>query len=166
MSARPKNSFELKGQTISAGGQTLVLADITAVRRKSIYRPSYVGLIMLVSGLVLWSWGWRDDTTRRQMRQAKFARDYAEIQHQMGTDSSGAAYDSLQPLDINNALRTDALLKNWGLGMLGVGLVYAFARRRQHHIMVTTGGQLSSFYRAKTLREANQIVEEIAAKMG
>jgi hypothetical protein len=166
MSARPQNSFELKGKMITASGQTLALADIAAVRRKSQYRPRRAGLIMFLCGLILLGWGWRDETTERQERQAKFARDYATAEQQMGADGSTAAMDGIQPLDITQALRTDAQLKSWGAGLLGVGLVYALARRRRHDIIVTTGGRVFSIYRAKTQAQANQIVEEIAAKMG
>jgi len=163
MKTRRKNSFELKGKTIIACGQTLALVDIAAVRRKSEYRPRAAGLIMLLCGLILLGWGSHDETAQRQERQTKFARDYAAAE-QSGADSGSIG--DIHPLDISHALQMDAQLKSWGMGLLGVGFVFAFARRTQHRIMVTTSGQTSSIYRAKTLREANQIVEEIAAKMG
>jgi len=166
MSARHKNFFELKGRTIFASGQTLALRDIAAVRRKSEYRPRPAGLILLLCGLIMLAWGWRDETTQQQEKKTKFARDYANAEQQMSADPNSTAMDSVQPLDISHALQMDAQLKNWGMGLLGVGFIYAFVRRPRHHILVTTGGQQSSIYWAKTKAEANQIVEEIAAKMG
>jgi len=112
------------------------------------------------------AWGWRDESAQQQEKKARFARDYAEAEQQMSADPNSSALDNLQSLDISHALRIDAQLKNWGMGLLGVGFIYAFVRRQRHHILVTTGGQQSSIYWAKTKAEANQIVEEIAAKMG
>jgi hypothetical protein len=166
MSARPKNSFELKGKTITASGQTLALADITAVRRKTEYRPRRAGVILIICGLALGGWSWRDETAQRHERQAKFARDYAEAEKQPAGDDVDAALGDLRPLDISQALQRDALGEKWGAGLLGVGLVYTFVRRRRHHVIVTTEGRTASIYWSKRQAEATQIVEEIAAKMG
>ena len=128
MSARPKNSFALNGKMISAGGQTLALADITAVRRKTTYKPRTFGLIMLLVGLLMFYGGWRDDINRRQARQAKFARDYAQAEQGMGADGSSAALDDLHPLDITQALKTDAQLKKLGLGLARRGIRLRFCQ--------------------------------------
>ena len=166
MGTRAENSFELIGKTINASGRILALENITAVRRKTQYRPRLAGLVMLLAGVSLWAWSGQDASTRQQARQAKFAHDFAAAEQEMGTNGDSAALTDVHPLDISQALNTDEQLKKCGQGLLAIGFLYAFLRRKKHYIMVTTGGQMTSVYWTHTLAKANQIVEEIAAKMG
>jgi hypothetical protein len=178
MSTPGYNSFQVKDKTIVANGKTFTLAGIVSVRREARFKFPLFFISLALFGLVLAGAGVQDETAQRDRQTMEYGRNYAAAAQRVkeignANNFAGDAYhkaltemESTQHIDISMALDSDAKMKTAGESLFVFGLLLPWVLGKKHCVLVSTGGQESCVYKAKTKDEADKIVSDVAAKIG